>query len=58
MKMLAVKSKLNSLAFTPGVQQTDMTIVYETFQNSQMGYVLTCHSLRLHFLSVIRKTCP
>ena len=49
MKMVTVKSKLKILAFRPEVQQTDMTSVYETFQNSQMGYVLTCHSLRMHF---------
>ena len=49
MKMVTVKSKLKILAFRPEVQQTDMNSVYETFQNSQMGYVLTCHSLRMHF---------
>ena len=49
MKMVTVKSKLKILAFRPEVQQTDMTSVYETLQNSQMGYVLTCHSLRMHF---------
>ena len=27
----------------------DMISVYESFQNSQMGYVLTCHNLRMHF---------
>ena len=47
MKMITVKSKLKILAFRPEVQQTDMTSVYETFQNRQMGYVLTC--LRMHF---------
>ena len=46
---MALKSKLKILAFRPEVQQTDMTSVYETFQNSQMGYVLTCHSPRMHF---------
>ena len=51
MKKVTVKSKLKILAFRPAVQQTDMT-VYETFQNSQMGYVLTCHSLRMHFCFV------
>ena len=47
--MVTVTSKLKILAFWPEVQQTDMTSVYETFQNSQMGYVLTCHNLRMHF---------
>ena len=49
MKMVTVKSKLKFLAFRPEVQQTDMTSVYETFQNSKMLYVLTCHSPRMHF---------
>ena len=47
--MVTVKSNLKILAFRPEVQQMDMTSIYETFQNSQMGYVLTCHSLRMHF---------
>ena len=47
--MVTVKSKLNIFAFRLEVQQMDMTSVYETFQNSQMGYVLTCYSLRMHF---------
>ena len=46
MKMVTVKSKLEILAFRPEVQQTS---VYEIFQNSQIWYVLTCHSLRMHF---------
>ena len=29
--MVAVKSKLNNLAYRPEVQQADMTSVYETF---------------------------
>ena len=49
MKMVNVKSKLKILAFRPEDQKTDMTSVYETFQKSKIGYVLTCHSLRMHF---------
>ena len=48
--MVAVKSKLKIIAYRPEVQLTDMTSVYETCQKSQMGYVLTCHSLRMYFL--------
>ena len=47
--MIVVKSKLIIPACKPEVQQTDMTPVYES-QKSQMGYVLTCHSLKMHFL--------
>ena len=35
--MVVVKSKLKKLAYKPEVQQTDMTSVYETCQNSQIG---------------------
>ena len=41
--MVAVKSKLKNIAYRPEVQQTDMTSVYETCQQSQMGYALTYH---------------
>ena len=47
--MVVVKSKLKILAYRPEVQQTGMTSVYETRQNNQVGHVLTCHSLRMHF---------
>ena len=49
MKMVTIKSKLKIYALRPEVPQTDMTSVHETFQNSQMGYVLTCLSLKMHF---------
>ena len=49
MKMVAVKSKLKILVFRPKEQQTDMTSVYEMCQKSQVGYVLTFHSLKMHF---------
>ena len=48
-KMVVVNSKLKLLAYRPEVQQTSMTSVYETRQNSRVGHVLTCHSLRIHF---------
>ena len=48
-KMIVVKSKLKIPAYKPEVQLTDMTSVYEICQKSQVGYVLTCHSLRMHF---------
>ena len=50
MKMVTVKSKVKILAFRLEVQQTDMTSVYEICQKSRVGYVLTFHSLRMHFV--------
>ena len=47
--MIALKSKLKIPACKPVVQQTDMTSVYEICEKSQVGFVLTCHSLRMHF---------
>ena len=47
--MIVVKSKLKIPACKPEVQQTDMASVYEICQKNQVGYVLTCHSLRMHF---------
>ena len=47
--MVVVKSKLKNIAYRPEEQQTDMTPVYESCQKSKMGYVLTCHSLGMHF---------
>ena len=48
--MIVVKSKLKIPTCKPEVQQTDMTSVYEICQKSQVKYVLTCHSLRMHFV--------
>ena len=36
-KTVAVKSKLKVLAYRPEVQQTDLTYVYETCQNSRVS---------------------